>query len=150
MGKRIRDERRGRDWTQAELANLLRDTGLGVYPTTIAKIEAGERAPRIEEIVAIADVFEVSLDMLVDRQPVAKDVDFALRALIEQSERALPDLESTRVALSAATNTLAALEPRGRRAKDWLKACGAVCEALATARRVFISLQAKDIERYGQ
>ncbi|OBI77011.1 helix-turn-helix transcriptional regulator [Mycobacterium sp. E740] len=66
--ERVRRERERRDWSQAELAKLLQDKGIGsVYPTTVAKIEAGERAVRIDEATALADIFEVSVDALLGR-----------------------------------------------------------------------------------
>ena len=37
-----RDEVRG--WSQAELAKMLTARGIDMHPTTIAKIEAGDRA----------------------------------------------------------------------------------------------------------
>ncbi|OBB73161.1 hypothetical protein A5759_16270 [Mycobacterium sp. 852014-52144_SCH5372336] len=65
---RVRRERERRDWSQAELAKLLQDRGIAsVYPTTVAKIEAGERAVRIDEATALADIFEVSVDALLGR-----------------------------------------------------------------------------------
>lgn len=66
--ERVRRERERRDWSQAELAKLLQEKGIGsVYPTTVAKIEAGERAVRIDEATALADIFDVSVDALLGR-----------------------------------------------------------------------------------
>ena len=63
--ERLRSERVRRDWSQSDVAKMLSDKGIdGIYPTTIAKIEAGDRAVRIDELLAIADLFEVSLDGL--------------------------------------------------------------------------------------
>lgn len=61
----LRRERDSRKWSQAHLAKLLSAKGLAVYPTTVAKIEAGERAARIDEIVAVADLFNVTVDAMV-------------------------------------------------------------------------------------
>lgn len=65
----LRRERETRNWSQAHLAKLLSAKGLGVYPTTVAKIEAGERAARIDEVVAVADLLGVSVDALVGHRP---------------------------------------------------------------------------------
>jgi hypothetical protein len=47
---------------------MLSDNGIdGVYPTTIAKIEAGDRAVRIDELVGIASLFGASTDLLLGR-----------------------------------------------------------------------------------
>lgn len=82
--ERVRQEREQRKLSQADLANRLGDKGIkGIYPTTIAKIESGERAVRIDEAAAIADLFEMSLDSLLGRNPSAEvtELDFQLRTL---------------------------------------------------------------------
>jgi transcriptional regulator with XRE-family HTH domain len=63
----LRRERENRKWSQAHLAKLLSNKGFQVYPTTIAKIETGQRAARIDEVVAVADIFDVAVDALVGR-----------------------------------------------------------------------------------
>ena len=67
------------------MAKLLSDKGVQpMHPTTIAKIEAGDRSVRINEAVAIADVFEVSLDALLGREPgPRRDLHYALGALLD-------------------------------------------------------------------
>jgi len=67
--QRVKKQRDRRDWSQADVAKMLGDKGIkGIYPTTIAKIESGERAVRIDEAAALADLFEVSLDALLGRK----------------------------------------------------------------------------------
>ncbi len=64
----MRTEREHRKWSPAHLAKLLSDNGVEqIYPTTVAKIEAGERKVRINEATVIADLFGVSLDSLLGR-----------------------------------------------------------------------------------
>jgi hypothetical protein len=59
-----------------------------VHPTTIAKIEAGDRAVRIDEATALADIFEVSLDSLLGRTArVVNDPTYPLRAMQEKAQR---------------------------------------------------------------
>jgi 3-oxoacyl-(acyl-carrier-protein) synthase len=71
------------------MAKLLRDKGVHVHPTTVAKIEAGERAAKIDEIAAIADIFEISVDMLLGRSAAPKNDDmYALRALMDTAQQA--------------------------------------------------------------
>ena len=75
-----------------------------VHPSTIAKVEAGDRSVRINEAVAIADVFGVSLTSLLGRpseQP-EDDLKLSLRAIrdtcarmalqVYQAHKALRDL----------------------------------------------------------
>jgi transcriptional regulator with XRE-family HTH domain len=64
----LRRERESRKLTLATLAKLLQDKGLSVHATTIAKIEYGERPAKLDEAVAVADVFGVSLDALIGRR----------------------------------------------------------------------------------
>jgi transcriptional regulator with XRE-family HTH domain len=82
--ERVRQERESRKWSQADLAKLLSDKGIkGIYPTTIAKIEGGERAVRIDEAAALAELFDVSLDALLGRRPGVQtnELAFQLRLL---------------------------------------------------------------------
>lgn len=80
--RRLKSERERRDWSQADMANLLSEKGIAVHPTTIAKIEAGDRAVRVDELNAIADLFGTSVDALLGRSPAGSDlVWFASRLL---------------------------------------------------------------------
>ena len=65
------------------MAKALSTVGIHtMHPTTIAKIEAGDRSVRINEAVGIADLFEVSLDTLLGRDwPDDSTPMFALRTL---------------------------------------------------------------------
>ncbi len=70
FGKRVKAERDNRGWSQAEMAKMLSDKGIHpMHPTTVAKIEAGDRSVRITEAVGIADLLDVSLDTLLGRDP---------------------------------------------------------------------------------
>lgn len=51
------------------MAKVLSDNGTGMHATTIAKIEAGDRAVRIDEAVAIADALDIPLDDLLPDDP---------------------------------------------------------------------------------
>lgn len=68
FGKTIRARREQRGWSQADMAKMLLDRGVDpMHSTTVAKIEAGDRSVRINEAVGIADLFDVSLDVLLGR-----------------------------------------------------------------------------------
>src|SRR6185295_9933260 len=72
--RRVKKQRDRRDWSQADVSKMLGDKGVkGIYPTTIAKIESGERAVRIDEAAALADLFDVSLDVLLGRKQNSQD-----------------------------------------------------------------------------
>ena len=66
---RIFELRKGRDYTQDQLAELL-----GVKPSTIAMWESGERTPKREAVEAICDLFNVSVDYLYGRTDVKRPV----------------------------------------------------------------------------
>jgi transcriptional regulator with XRE-family HTH domain len=74
------------------MAKLLSDNGIPMmHPTTIAKIEAGDRAVRIDEAAGIADLFGVSLDSLLDRRAGLEEDEFTyrLRALRDTAAKHL-------------------------------------------------------------
>ena len=89
--KTLRRERETRKWSQAHMATLLCEKGLNIYPTTVAKIEAGERSARLDEVVAIADILGVSIDALVGRPADHQigDKALALNALAEVIQHAV-------------------------------------------------------------
>jgi transcriptional regulator with XRE-family HTH domain len=73
FGDRVKGERESRGWSQADMAQMLSDRGIQpMHPTTVAKIEAGDRSVRINEAVGIADLFEVPVDSLLGRKPEAQ------------------------------------------------------------------------------
>lgn len=99
--KQLRQERERRSWSQAEVAKRLSDNGLQMYATTVAKIEAGERAVRIDEAAGIADLLEVPLDSLLGRQASgpSREIGYALRALRAKTQKTLADLTNMLEAL---------------------------------------------------
>ena len=96
--ERVRQEREQRGMSQADLANLLGDKGFkGIYPTTIAKIESGERSVRIDEAAALADLFEVSLDAILGREPGVQttELEFQLRTLRDTARQSYEQVYSS-------------------------------------------------------
>lgn len=94
--ERVSHERRLRAWSQAELAKMLADKGIkGIYTTTVAKIESGERAVRIHEAAALADIFDTTVDSMLGRRPAAGDEEFAyaLRQLRDGTAQHRADLQ---------------------------------------------------------
>lgn len=64
LGVRLRREREARGWSQQEVANRLADRGISLHMSAIAKIEAGSRTVRLNEAMALAQVFEVRIEDL--------------------------------------------------------------------------------------
>lgn len=80
FGKTVRAQREQRGWSQADMAKMLSDKGIQpMHPTTVAKIEAGDRSVRINEALGIADLFEVSVDSLLGRKHLTQDEELAQR-----------------------------------------------------------------------
>jgi transcriptional regulator with XRE-family HTH domain len=95
FGKTVRTQREQRGWSQAEMAKMLSDRGIHpMHPTTVAKIEAGDRSVRINEAVGIADLFEVSVDSLLGRKHLTQDEELAqsLRELHSLADRYISEL----------------------------------------------------------
>ncbi len=58
--RRLGAIRRGRGWTQQQLADEMARVGFPINRATIAKIEAGKRPMEVSELVAFATAFDVS------------------------------------------------------------------------------------------
>ncbi|EPD94596.1 hypothetical protein HMPREF1486_03149 [Streptomyces sp. HPH0547] len=70
FGEQVKQGRRAKGWTQAQLARSLGDTiGHVVNPLTITRIEAGTRPTPINEAVALAQLLDISLDSLASNGP---------------------------------------------------------------------------------
>ncbi len=59
----IREHRTQRKWTQAELAKRL-----GVERSTVAKWESGASQPQAAHLIALAEIFECTVDALLERE----------------------------------------------------------------------------------
>ncbi|MEZ0363378.1 helix-turn-helix domain-containing protein [Mycobacterium sp. pUA109] len=133
--KRLRTERLSREWSQARMAQLLSTKGIDVHPTTIAKLEAGDRSARIDEVAAIADLLGVSIDTLLGRSTAPKnDRLYTFRALADAARQAswqIPIIEST---LRDRVTELAAFGPNGLM-KSTATRCERACDALAEAAK---------------
>jgi len=99
-------ERDRLDWSQDELAKRLTASGVPCYASTIAKIESGKRAIKLDEASAMADLFGLSLDSLLGRTGMEDDQAHALTVLADQAEKTLPDLMGTRETLRRAYQEL--------------------------------------------
>lgn len=63
FGKRIKELRKSKEMTQEELADLL-----DVTKVSVCGYERGTRSPSIDKLVAISEIFNVSLDYLLGRE----------------------------------------------------------------------------------
>jgi transcriptional regulator with XRE-family HTH domain len=138
FGKRVRDERNRRKWSQEDLAQRLRDKGIDVYASTIAKIESERRKPRparLAEAAAIADLFDVSVDTLLGRSVAPKaDLMYALRALLDTASQAEWQLSTIEQPLRDRIAELAQFNPGGH-ARTIFDGCAHVAETIAETRK---------------
>lgn len=66
FAENVRREREKRGWSQAELARRLREFGLEQFhPTTVSRIENGDRPVRLSEAAQFANIFETTVGKLV-------------------------------------------------------------------------------------
>lgn len=63
FGTRLREVRKSKKLTQQNLADIL-----NIKRATIAKWETGKNEPSFENLIKLADLFEVSLDWLFGRE----------------------------------------------------------------------------------
>ena len=139
--ERLRSERVRRDWSQSDVAKMLSDKGIdGIYPTTIAKIEAGDRAVRIDELLAIADLFEVSLDGLLGRRIDMKerDLTFVLQGFVDTARSASVQLAAIETSLDTKSAELAAFQFDAR--DVIIEGCDWVRSVLTQASEVLLGM----------
>jgi transcriptional regulator with XRE-family HTH domain len=58
--ERLREARIDRDWSQFDLSELCRKAGVRLNRVAITKLEAGERRPRLNEVIGLAAVLGIS------------------------------------------------------------------------------------------
>lgn len=136
--KRFKIERERRGWSQADVANMLGDKRVHVPVTAIAKIEAGTRTVRIDEAVAIADLFGVSLDSLLGRGAgLEDDLAYSLRALRETAQRIYSQLRPLTLEFAEARDEALRCTFAGR--DDLADFCNVTLDKL-TAAATFLSV----------
>jgi len=87
IGARITQIRKGKNWSQTELANKI-----DVSRVIIGRYERNEASPSIDIAKRMADAFEVSLDYLIGEGQNAK-FDKNTLAIIEEIEKLEPSIK---------------------------------------------------------
>ncbi len=75
LGARIATLRRAKSWSQEQLAHRLQ-----VSPSAIGMYEQGRREPNAEILVAIAKIFDVSVDYLLTGKPAPEEKSYVEQA----------------------------------------------------------------------
>lgn len=126
---RLLTEREQRRWSRATVRGELERRGAGMHISTIAKIEAGDRAVRPEELVAFADLFGVTVDALLGRRG-GSDLVWAVSKLSSNAQRIANEVavldnrltdEIADVHHYATGDGIAEIKAAARDAKDALK-----------------------------
>lgn len=117
LRQRLRDERERHGWSQPELAAALNQRGLLCHATTIAKIEAGSRAVRVDELAVLSEIFTVSIDMLVGRSR-GGELAWAAGNLTSTAQKMAVDVDVMRGRLAAERDDLLQARTVGGTAVD--------------------------------
>jgi transcriptional regulator with XRE-family HTH domain len=114
--KTLKAARRGKGWTQADVAKMLSDKGIDhIHTTTVAKIEAGERDIKLDEAVALADLFGMPLDLMLGRSEApGDDLAFAVLALLDAAGGAMRQIAGVREGLFPRLREALAFDFEGR------------------------------------
>ncbi len=84
VGKKIREARKQKAWTQGQLAGAVH-----VEPTTVSMWERGKRAPSLEMLVKIAEALDRPIGYFVPGHFQAKDVNWLLMRSLSRQIREL-------------------------------------------------------------
>lgn len=84
--------RTSRGLSQRELVERLADLGVSMYQSGLAKIEKGDREPKIDEVVAIATVLGFSLDSLSGSGPSADALIDVTRSKLKTAQTATAEV----------------------------------------------------------
>jgi transcriptional regulator with XRE-family HTH domain len=97
VGDRVRTLRMANQWSQEELASKMQQLGFNWTQSMAAKTERAARPLRVDELVALADIFKVKLEGLVaaDPDPMAIKLEELLAAL-RAAQRTCDSLERER------------------------------------------------------
>lgn len=66
LGRRIKTARAMKDWTQAELEQKAQ-----LPPTSVSRIESGQRAINTDELTRLANVLGVTVEWLLNDRPAS-------------------------------------------------------------------------------
>lgn len=137
----LRRERERHGLSQLELANAVAARhGLAMYASTIAKIEAGGRDVRVDELFAFADLFDVSTDALLGRPGSAVDVAWAASRLSSTAGKMVHEVLNLQEKLSADVDDVRSYADREH--KDMVTLFSAATRASAALGRAATELNA--------
>lgn len=99
-GRRLRELRTARRWPLREVAQLMRQHGYTWHQSVVAKIETGQRPLRLNEAIALSNLFGVPLSCLLIDPAGPRDAE-EIDALLKEKEALLARAESERQSIWA-------------------------------------------------
>jgi transcriptional regulator with XRE-family HTH domain len=117
FGSRLRAIRERRRWSQADLGELVRQAGVTLHQTQIARIELGQRALRLNEAAALAQVLNIPLQNLIDVSSEDEEDTIELGNVVEL-EAELEEQRGTLVRLIIVSGEAREWLEEAQRAKD--------------------------------
>lgn len=131
---RVRAERERRGWSQVALATKLKAKGVrGILGSTVAKIESGDRKVKLDEVMALAEIFGISVDTLLGRKPgVASEIATVFDGLQQASGKAVLDIAAMHSLLQSWFSQLPEVEFDNRNKLE--SALGEASDALLRAQ----------------
>lgn len=116
FASRIRHLRRARDWSQTDLAKRMQDLGFAFHQNTVSRIESGAQSVTLNEAAALAMIFGVSADELLQPDQSEDELNRLSADLDAVTER-LHDIDAQ---LAQATHEMMRHEQAVRQAQDHL------------------------------
>lgn len=140
VAQRVSIEREQHGWSYDALAKRMADAGCVIQPSALFKIEKAGRRITVEELVALASVFEVSIDDLL--MPVELLRNRAMKAAYSDYAATFEELGSALAAFCVATSTVASLSISEAEFSDFFENMSDTNETRrAAARRVGLRLR---------
>lgn len=141
--QRLRSERGRRGWSQAQLALAAERKGVNLYPSTIAKIESGDRAVRLDELNAFADLFGLSIEALAGLNGNRGDLMWAVSKMTTNAQTAARDIDMIHSRVAAELEDVkfyADWDNRTERLTALISSAQHVCDELESAHKALTML----------
>jgi transcriptional regulator with XRE-family HTH domain len=144
FGLEVQAQREEKGWSMTEFAGMLSEAGLtNFHPTTVGRLERGERPVRLSEAVVIAGVLGSKLDDLVV-EPLSGDEDAkwtitAIEGVSKRAARYLHSVDSYRETLKGQLQVLESELAEGKILDEYVAGARETClqgETLLESDRV--------------
>jgi transcriptional regulator with XRE-family HTH domain len=143
FGEALRLQRTSAGLTQIQLAELMSERGHSWYGSTVSKSESGERDPSLQEIYALAGIFQVATLALMradaSRAWLRRERELLIEDLKEDLTEAQAELKARLLEHEALTETISQIRERIERLEQVLDRNRAYLEQEDAALKVSAS-----------